>query len=122
MKYKRDLMVYLEDILELADLIENYLAGLSEGSFYNSAEKQDAVLRRIQIIGEAAKHIPEEYRKKWNEVPWKDIAGMRDIIVHEYFGITLGMIWKTAIEDIPGLGYQVRQIIQQYSGDSIENA
>jgi uncharacterized protein with HEPN domain len=92
-------------------LIENYLAGLSEGSFYNSAEKQDAVLRRIQIIGEAAKHIPEEYRKKWNEVPWKDIAGIRDIIVHEYFGITLAMIWKTAVEDIPALKQQIIDIL-----------
>lgn len=58
MKHKRDLMVYLEDILESAEMIGSYLSGLSEGSFYNSTEKQDAVLRRIQIIGEAAKHIP----------------------------------------------------------------
>ena len=113
-------MVYLEDILESAEMIGSYLSDLSEGSFYNSTEKQDAVLRRIQIIGEAAKHIPAEYRKKWSQVPWKDIAGMRDIIVHEYFGITLGMIWKTAIEDIPELEHQVRQIIKQFPDGLME--
>lgn len=113
MKKRRDIRVYLYDILDSAELIESYTAAISEGEFYNLAEKQDAVLHRIQIIGEAAKHVPDSYRKKWNHIPWKDVAGMRDIIVHEYFGITLAMIWKTAVEDIPLLKEQIKLILEK---------
>jgi len=72
-------------------------------------------MHRLQIIGEAAKHIPSSYREKWSQVPWKDIAGIRDIIVHEYFGITLSMIWKTAVEDIPILRQQIVNILETFS-------
>jgi len=72
MKKKRDILVYLDDILESVQLIESYTAFISEGEFYKSGEKQDAILHRLQIIGEAAKHIPLSFREKWNQVPWKD--------------------------------------------------
>ena len=115
MKKKRDVLVYLDDILESAELIESYVSTISEGEFYQSLEKQDAILHRLQIIGEAAKHVATTYREKWNQVPWKDIAGIRDIIVHEYFGITLTMIWKTAVEDIPHLKQQILGIVENFS-------
>jgi len=113
MERTRDLLIYLEDISESSELISTYIANISEEFFYYSPEKQDAVLRRIQIIGEAAKHIPQDYREKWNHIPWKEIAGMRDILVHEYFGITLSMIWKLAVEDIPKLKQQIDKIIRE---------
>ena len=113
MKKKRDLLIYLEDISESSELIATYIADISEGAFYNSPEKQDAVLRRIQIIGEAAKHIPQDSREKWNHIPWKEIAGIRDILVHEYFGVTFSMIWKLAVEDIPVLKLQIDEIMRQ---------
>ncbi|MCF8397569.1 MAG: DUF86 domain-containing protein [Bacteroidales bacterium] len=112
MSAKRNIQIYLQDILESAELIIEYTHDISEPEFYKSSEKQDAVLRRIQIIGEAAKHIPEDLRTKWDNIPWKEIAGMRDIIVHEYFGVTHSMIWKVAIEDIPVLHDQIKRIIQ----------
>jgi uncharacterized protein with HEPN domain len=115
MKKKLDILVYLGDIFESAELIESYIASISEDEFYNSGEKQDAILHRLQIIGEAAKHVPSSYREKWSAVPWKDIAGIRDIIVHEYFGITLSMIWKTAVEDIPLLRQQILNILETFS-------
>ena len=115
MKKKRDILVYLYDILESAELIESYLASTSESEFYKSGEKQDAILHRLQIIGEAAKHVPASFREEWSQIPWKDIAGIRDIIVHEYFGITLSMIWKTAVEDIPHLKQQILVILETFA-------
>ncbi|MBC8315119.1 MAG: DUF86 domain-containing protein [Bacteroidales bacterium] len=108
---KRDFTIYLTDILESAELIEGYTKDISEDEFYQSSEKQDAVLHRIQIIGEAAKKVPEEYRKRWSDIPWKEISGMRDIIVHEYFGITMIMVWKVAVEDIPSIKLQIINIL-----------
>jgi len=117
MKNKRDLTIYLKDIIESAEFIQSYILGISEGEFYQSSEKQDAILHRIQIIGEATKHIPDTFREKHATVPWRVIAGMRDIIVHEYFGITQSMIWKLAVEDIPMLKEQIEEILNGYKNN-----
>ena len=110
----RDISVYLEDISESAELVIEYCKAITEEEFYKSTEKQDAVLRRIQIIGDAAKAVPEKDREKWNHIPWKKIAGMRDIVVHEYFGVTLAMVWKVAVKDIPELKEQIDRILDSY--------
>ena len=86
---KRKPDVYLQDILESIDHIQRFLDGVSEEEFYENVEKQDAVLRRLEIIGEAVKNLPEEIIENHPGIPWRQIAGMRDIISHEYFGITL---------------------------------
>ena len=109
---KRNPDVYLQDILESIAHIQRFLEGVSEDEFYKNVEKQDAVLRRLEIIGEAVKHLPDEIREDHPDIPWRQIAGMRDIIIHEYFGITLEMVWVVATEDILDLKVKVEEIIE----------
>ena len=108
---KRKPDVYLQDILESIEHIHRFLDGVSEDEFYKNVEKQDAVLRRLEIIGEAVKHLPEEIRENHSDIPWRQIAGMRDIIIHEYFGVTLNMVWIVATDDILDLKTKVEEII-----------
>lgn len=85
---KRDYRFYLEDMLEAMDKIERYTRGLTFEQFSGDDKTVDAVIRGFTILGEAAKNIPATLRTKYPDVPWKDIAGMRDKLVHEYFGDT----------------------------------
>lgn len=93
---KRDIRQYLEDIIESTTKLEEYIKDLTEKDFYNNTLIQDAILRRIETIGEAVKHVPKHLKDKYPNVPWKKIAGMRDILSHEYFGIILENAWNVA--------------------------
>ena len=99
----RDPEVYIEDIVESAGLIEEYLEGVSKDEFLSDTGVQDKVIRRLEIIGEAVKNIPEEVSEEYSYIPWKDIAGMRDMLAHEYFGIDMERVWKVANDDLPEL-------------------
>jgi uncharacterized protein with HEPN domain len=100
---KRDVRVYLADIREAILKIEDYTKGCSEESFCNNTQLQDAVLRRLEVMGEAVKHIPKKIRNEHPEIPWKQIAGMRDVLIHEYFGVNLKRVFKVVRKNIPDL-------------------
>ena len=96
----KDPKVFIEHILESITAIKEYTAGLSKEDFNSKKEKQDAVLRRVEIIGEAVKNLPEEIKEEHPDIPWKQIAGMRDIVVHNYFGVDIDLTWNIATKDI----------------------
>lgn len=107
---KRDNSIYLGDILHSIIAIEKYVKGLTEDEFKSDMLKQDAVARRIEIIGEASKNITSDYKKKHKNIPWRQIAGMRDILAHAYFGINMDRIWAVVKKDLPKLKEQIKKI------------
>jgi uncharacterized protein with HEPN domain len=108
---KRNIRLYLQDLWESILAIEKYTKNLSEEEFISNNMIQDAVVRRLEIMGEAVKNIDDEYRNKYPLIPWKKIAGMRDIITHEYFGVKLDRIWDVIRKDLPGLREKIKIII-----------
>ncbi|KMP11026.1 hypothetical protein UZ36_05790 [Candidatus Nitromaritima sp. SCGC AAA799-C22] len=107
---KRDIRVYLEDILESIAKIEAYTADMTQEQFEGNDQVQDAVIRRLEIIGEAVKHIPGDIRDRHSNIPWKNIAGMRDILIHGYFGVHIERTWKVVKENLPSLKKETQAI------------
>ena len=103
---KKDPLVYIDDIRDSIEAVKRYTAGLTKEDFLNSTEKQDAVYRRLEVIGEAANRLPEEFRSRYPRIPWNKIIGMRNVLIHEYDSIDLDRVWETIQKDIPELeGY-----------------
>jgi uncharacterized protein with HEPN domain len=107
---RKDPSVFFEHILECIALIEKYLKGKTRADFISSKQLQDSVIRRIEIIGEAVKNLPESVKNEYPEIPWKEIAGMRDMLIHEYFGVDLVLTWAVAKENIPELKKNITKI------------
>ncbi len=107
----RAVALLLGELLEATDLVARYTAGLTFDEFVASTEKQDAVVRRLAVIGEAVKGLPEPFRVRHPEVPWRSIAGARDILVHEYFRVDLELAWEMVQNDLPELARHVRSIL-----------
>jgi uncharacterized protein with HEPN domain len=106
----RDISVYIEDILDSIAKIEQYTKGVNEQEFLTNTQLQDAVLRRLEIIGEAVKNIPQPFRDRYPHIPWKKIAGLRDVLIHEYFGVNMRRAWKLAKEDIFVLSDNIQKL------------
>jgi uncharacterized protein with HEPN domain len=108
----RDYLFYLEDILESCGKIERYTAQLSFDQFVEDEKTYDAVVRNLEIIGEAAKNVPEDIRRRYPDVEWRKIAGLRDVIAHEYFGIDDDILWDIIQNWICSLRAELRRIVE----------
>ncbi len=103
MKKERDIRLYLDDILEAINKIEKYTEDMNFEQFRTDEKTGDAVIRNFSVIGEAVKQVPPSIRKKYPDIPWQIIAGMRDKLVHEYFGIRYDVVWETIELRLPSL-------------------
>lgn len=112
-KQNRDELVFLQDILDCIARIEAYLEGVTEREFENNFEKQDSVIRRIEIMGEAVKNISIQTRQEYPNVPWRDLAGIRDILIHQYFGVSLDIVWQTATIELPEFKEKITSILNE---------
>ena len=99
----RDIKLYLEDILSSIEKIIGYTKGILFKDFIKNSMVVDAVLFNLQIIGEAAKHLPDEFRNRHKEIEWRKVAGFRDMIAHEYFGVSMEIVWDIIQNNIPEL-------------------
>ena len=99
----KDDSIYIDHILNSINRILDYISGKDREAFETDFLTQDAVVRQLEIIGEATKRISKEFHSKHPDIPWSDMAGMRDILIHDYIDVDLGVVWKTASEDIPKL-------------------
>jgi len=107
---KRDISIYLKDILENMKRAERFVKDINYEEFTDDEKTHYAVIRCIEIMGEAAKQIPKSICQKYPEVPWKDIAGMRDKVIHFYFGVNLERVWLVVKEEIPRIKPLIRKI------------
>jgi uncharacterized protein with HEPN domain len=107
---KKDPRVYLAHILECAQKIERYTHG-GEKEFQNDTMLQDAVIRNFEIIGEAAKRVPEAYRKAHSQVPWRLLAGFRDVLIHAYEGVDMKRVWRIVRQDLPAVREAIGNIL-----------
>ena len=107
----KDDAVFLKHVLDSINQIEEYVDGMGFEDFVSSRLVQDGVVRQLEIIGEATKHLSPELREKYPKTPWEDIAGMRDKLIHHYFGVDLEVVWDTVEKDLPALKKNVKKIL-----------
>jgi len=116
MSEERLLQDYLNDILESIEDIKEFTREMSFEDFSKDRKTIKAVIRSLEVIGEAVNRIPQDIQKMYPETPWKEIISMRNKLIHEYFGVDLDIVWQTKDEDIVPLEKAVRQIVADISG------
>ena len=109
----RDSSVYLEDMLEAVCKVRRYTLGLTRETFAEDEKTVDAVVRNLEVLGEAAKRIPEALRRESPDIPWQRIAGLRDILIHQYFGIDFDIVWDVIQTKVLPLERRLRELLDR---------
>ncbi len=108
----KDYQEYLKDILNSLNDIFTFTKGMTFDQFIKDKKTSNAVLRSLEVLGEAAKQIPAPLRRKYHNIPWKTMAGMRDKLIHEYFGVDLKIVWQTLKNDLPSLESELKDMLR----------
>lgn len=107
---EKDSLIYIDDILESMDIIDKYIKGVSIELFKNDIGVQDKVIRRLMIIGEASTRLTKEFKNQFPDIPWRQIIGLRNIIIHEYSSVSLKQIWQIITKDLPSTKPKIEEI------------
>lgn len=107
---KKDPKILIAHILQSIDFVEEYSKGIQKEQFIGDYEKQDAIIRRLEIIGEAVASLENKFKESYPNIPWQDIADMRNRLIHEYFAIDLDLVWEVLQKDIPALKTNILKI------------
>ena len=110
---KKDPIIFIKHILESIECIEKYAENLDKKHFVSNKLVQDAVIRRLEIIGEAAKNLPQSFKDKHKDIPWVDIADTRNKLIHHYFGIDLDITWDIIERELPDLKRKIKDILKK---------
>jgi len=108
----RSTRVLLEDMLDAIQQIQSYTTGMDKDSFTKDRKTQDAVVRNLEIIGEASGRLPDSFREEYSDIPWTLVRGLRNRIVHAYFGVDLQLIWEVIQDDLPTLRSQLSKLLK----------
>lgn len=114
----RDTSIYIKDIIAAIDSINQFVEGMTFKQFAKDDKTSSAVIQKLQIIGEAVKNIPPDIRQKYCDIPWKEMAGMRDKLIHLYFGIKLELLWETIQKDMPFLRIPLLKVIDDIKSNA----
>jgi uncharacterized protein with HEPN domain len=114
---KKDYRDYIQDILDSIDEIYVFIGKMSREEFLNDRKTVKAVLRNLEIVGEAAKKIPPPLRDKYPDIPWKKMTGLRDKLIHEYFGVDLEIIWQLIKDELPGVLPPIQEMLRRLNNE-----
>ena len=105
-------LVFLDDMLEALQQIEHYVHGLDFTQFSQNRLVIDGVIRNLEIVGEAANNIPDEMKNSAEDIPWNNIIGLRNVLIHEYFGVDLTIVWEIITKDLPPMKGKIQALVQ----------